>query len=118
MDISASSDIFIVMVLTNNTQLEAKFFKGLADKSRLSILETLLTEPRTVSEVVEQTGLSQPNVSMHLSCLLECGLVERTKDGREVIYEISDREVISIISSMRKLMKKTANKLENCERYQ
>ena len=43
--------------------LKAKLFRGFADSSRLSILETLRAGKRTVSDVVTATGLSQSNVS-------------------------------------------------------
>ena len=105
------------MITTNDIRIEAKFFKGLADKSRLSILETLLDEAKTVGEVVVQTGLSQPNVSMHLSCLLDCGLVRRTKEGREVTYAVSSSEVTDLINTMRRIIRQHASELEKCERY-
>ncbi|MDP9419669.1 MAG: metalloregulator ArsR/SmtB family transcription factor [Actinomycetota bacterium] len=65
-------------------------FKGLADRSRLSILEHLRSRPSRVSDVVDATGLTQPNVSAHLSCLWDCGLVARERKGREVHYRLID----------------------------
>ena len=62
--------------------LKAKFFRGLAEPSRLAILEALLDGPRTVSQIVVATGLSQPNASAHLGCLRDCGLVVREPRGR------------------------------------
>jgi DNA-binding transcriptional ArsR family regulator len=64
--------------------------KGLADRSRLSILEHLRLGPSRVSDVVDATGLTQPNVSAHLSCLWDCGLVARERKGREVHYRLVD----------------------------
>ena len=52
----------------------AKLFRGLADSSRLAILESLRSGALSVSEIVAVTGLSQPNASNHLRCLSECGL--------------------------------------------
>lgn len=66
----------------------AQLFHGFSDRSRLSIVEALLLDERRVSDVVAATGLTQPNVSMHLSCLWECGLVAREKRGREVYYRL------------------------------
>lgn len=68
--------------------LKAKLFRGLGDGSRLAILEVLRSGPANVSTVIERTGLSQPNASMHLACLWECGLVAREKRGREVFYRL------------------------------
>ncbi len=65
-------------------------FKGLADGSRLSILEHLRAGPSRVSDVVGATGLTQANVSAHLSCLWGCGLVARERKGREVHYRLID----------------------------
>jgi len=48
-------------------QAEAKLFKGFGDPSRLSILEAILDKPLTVSEIVTETKLSQPNASIHLA---------------------------------------------------
>ena len=71
-----------------NTDLDGsvQLLHGLSDRSRLAILQTLLPQERRVTDVVLQTGLSQPNVSQHLACLWGCGLVTREKRGREVFY--------------------------------
>ncbi len=68
--------------------VRAQLFHGFSDASRLSIVEALRDGERRVSDVVGATGLTQPNVSMHLACLWECGLVAREKRGREVFYRL------------------------------
>ena len=73
----------------------AKLFRGLGDTSRLRALAALRDGPLRVGDVVARTGLSQPNASMHLKCLGECGLVTWTRDGRFVHYEIADKRVIT-----------------------
>lgn len=73
------------LAIDPSLELQRKLFHGLSDLSRLAILRALERE-RRVSEVVELTGLSQPNVSKHLACLWGCGLVSREKRGREVYY--------------------------------
>ncbi len=70
------------------TPLQAQLLHGLSDSSRLRILEELREDERRVSDLVEASGLSQPNVSKHLSCLWGCGLVAREKRGREVHYRL------------------------------
>lgn len=61
----------------NPLQVKAKLFRGFADLSRLSILEALRDGPRTVSQIVAESGMSQPSASVHLDCLWCCGLVDR-----------------------------------------
>ena len=71
-------------------RLRRQLFHGLSDRSRLEILTALGDGERGVSEVVAETGLSQPNVSKHLACLWGCGLVAREKRGRQVTYRLVD----------------------------
>lgn len=75
---------------THPIQLQAQLLHGLSDQSRLRILEELSEDEKRVSDLVEATGLSQPNVSKHLTCLWGCGLVAREKRGREVHYWLID----------------------------
>ncbi len=102
---------------TKQLALEAKFFKGLADKSRLSILETLTNEERTVSDIVKQTGLSQPNVSAHLACLMECGFIQRQRDGQRMLYRISSDQVSQLLKLMRDIVSSHSEELYACTRY-
>jgi ArsR family transcriptional regulator, cadmium/lead-responsive transcriptional repressor len=71
-----------------STDLRLTLFRGLADRSRLLILEQLAEREQRVSDLVEATELSQPNVSAHLACLWECGLVARERRGREIHYRL------------------------------
>lgn len=98
-------------------QVEAKLFKGFGDPSRLSILETLSEKPLTVSEIVEETELSQSNVSMHLACLLDCGLVQNKKEGRNSYYQLSGDEVKEVIKIAQKIISAHSKELFECTRY-
>lgn len=98
-------------------QLEAKLFKGLGDQSRLMILESIVDGEKTVSQIVEETKLSQPNTSAHLACLLECGLIRKEKRGREVFYEVSSKEVSEILKYARKILKKHSKEIYMCTHY-
>ncbi len=98
-------------------QLEAKLFKGFGDSSRLAILEVIAEKPITVSEIVEETELSQPNVSMHLACLLDCGLVQKRKEGRNIYYQLSGDEVKEVIKTAKKIISAHSKELFECTRY-
>ena len=82
----------------NPIEPQAKLFHGFADPSRLAILEALRDGPRTVGEVVAATGLSQPNVSNHLACLRDCGLVNSRPAGRYAFYQLSDPRIDRLLS--------------------
>jgi len=98
-------------------ELRAKLFRGFADASRLSILEALQNGPQTVSAVVEATGLSQSNVSNHLSCLRDCGLVIGVQQGRYVRYALSDQRVAQLLGLADELLAEVAKGVYECTRY-
>lgn len=97
--------------------LRAKLFRGLADPSRLAILEALRAGPRSVTEVVRATGLTQPNVSNHLACLRDCGLVSREPRGRFVYYRLSDPRVGELLGLAEELLADVARGVYECVRY-
>ena len=96
----------------------AKLFRGLGDPSRLTILEALREGRRNVGGIVGQTGLSQSNVSNHLACLLDCGLVTREQDGRFVYYALSDARVAELLETVEGLLKDVARGVHACRRYE
>ena len=98
--------------------LKAKLFRGFADPSRLSILEALRQEARSVSQIVEMTGLSQPNASNHLACLLDCGLVEREQRGRFVFYQLADWRIGDLLATGDQILTDVAKGVYVCPRYE
>jgi DNA-binding transcriptional ArsR family regulator len=108
------------MFLPGTTELlaiRAKLFRGFADSSRLAILEALRDGNCTVSEVVELTGLSQSNVSNHLACLRDCGLVTAEQRGRFVIYQLSDERVDQLLRLSDELLVTVAQGIYQCTHY-
>ena len=97
--------------------LKAKLLRGFSDPSRLSILEVLRQGPRTVSEIVETTNLSQPNASNHLGCLRDCGLVVAEQEGRYVTYRLSDDRVGELLVLAEALLADVARGVYECTRY-
>jgi DNA-binding transcriptional ArsR family regulator len=97
--------------------LKAKLFRGFGDPSRLSLLEALRAGPLTVGELVAATRLSQSNVSNHLACLRDCGLVSAEPEGRRIIYRLSDDRVDDLMAAAEGLLADVAHGLVNCSRY-
>lgn len=104
---------------TQRTKLElsAKLFRGFADPSRLSILEALRVGERCVSELIEATGLTQSNVSGHLSCLRDCGLVTSRQEGRFVYYRLADAEVSLMLTGADAILSRLADRIAACVNY-
>lgn len=98
-------------------ELKAKLLRGVSDVSRLSILEVLRGGPRSVGEIVESTGLGQPNVSNHLACLRDCGLVVRERRGRHAFYGLSDPRVEGLLRGVEDLLGEVGEGVAVCPRY-
>lgn len=71
-------------------ELVARRFHYLGEPFRLRILQSLSHSEKTVSQMVEELGASQSNVSKHLQLLLEGGLVSRRKSGITANYSIAN----------------------------
>lgn len=77
-------------------ELVAERFKALGEPTRLRILNALRAGEKTVSELMEETGLGQANVSKHLQMLHSLGFVERRKEGLYVYYRLADESVFQL----------------------
>ena len=64
-------------------------FNAVAEPRRREILDLLAAGERPVSDVVESTGLAQPQVSKHLRVLKEVGLVTARRSGRRRLYRVN-----------------------------
>jgi len=76
--------------------LIAARFKVLAEPLRLAILNALHAGERTVSDLAEAVGTSQPNVSKHLRLLEGAGMVARRQEGTSVHCRIADTTVLRL----------------------
>jgi DNA-binding transcriptional ArsR family regulator len=110
--------------LINNTSiqlqrlsLKAKLFRGLGDSTRLSIIESLREGEKSASEIVEETSQSQSNISNHLSCLLDCGLVKNRRQGKNIFYKLSDKKVSKLLEESDDILSEIANGIYACVHY-
>jgi DNA-binding transcriptional ArsR family regulator len=97
--------------------LKAKLFRGLADSTRLSILECLREGEKTTSQIVTETGQSQSNISNHLSCLLDCGLVKNRRQGRNIFYSLGDKKVSKLLEESDAILSEIAHGIYACVNY-
>lgn len=81
-------------------ELVADRFKVLADQARLRILSVLRDGEQSVTDIVDRTGLSQANVSKHLSLLHHVGFVRRRKEGLYTYYALADKDVFRLCDVM------------------
>lgn len=104
------------MVVPDGNQLLAKLFRGFAEPARLALLVALVERPRTVTELVDITAFGQPNVSAHLACLKDCGLVQSQREGRYVRYSITDARVARLLTLGQEALAGIAQHIYDCTR--
>lgn len=93
---------------------EAKFFHALSDPTRLAILRALARGPMKVVELGRLTGRAQPNVSAHLACLRDCGLVRGHHEGRETLYSLAEPEMLEILKHSDRVVERHGAKICSC----
>lgn len=74
--------------------------RAVADSTRLKILLMLEAKARTVGEIVDFFELSQPTITRHLQTLATAGLVQRTRKGQKVQYELAVEKVQMMCSDL------------------
>ena len=97
--------------------LKAKLFRGLGDSTRLFILEALREGEKTTTEIVNETGQGQSNVSNHLACLLDCGLVQNRRQGKNIFYRISNKKVSKLLEESDAILSDIARGIYECVNY-
>lgn len=101
-------------IRTDDPEVVARFFHGLADSNRVKILLFLLEGPKTTGEIVQHLGRRQPSVSAHLTCLRFCGFVEARREGRNVVYELIDPRVRKLLELGERMLEENAERIMAC----
>lgn len=63
--------------------------KALADPTRREILNLLKDGKRSAGDIAEQFDISAAAVSRHLSVLKDADLIEDTREGKYIYYELN-----------------------------
>jgi DNA-binding transcriptional ArsR family regulator len=95
--------------------LLAKYFRGLGDPTRLTILRLLQQEGELAAgEIVERLGLPQATVSTHLGCLRWCGFVVTRRRQRSILYRMAEARVMELITLADGLLDDNEDHVRSC----
>ena len=83
--------------------------KALSDPTRRKILELLKKGPLSAGEIVEHFEMTGATLSHHLSMLKKAGLVDDSKKGTFVYYEINTSVMEDILTWVSGFMGGTDN---------
>src|SRR3954452_3670107 len=92
-------------------------YAALAEPSRRRILDLLRVRERSVNELVDSVGLSQPGVSKHLKVLREAGLVAVRPDGRQRLYGLRPQPLAEVDAWLEPYRAFWAGRLDALERH-
>jgi len=81
----------------------AELAKALASPNRIEIIELLGQGERSVEAIAERLGLSVANTSQHLRLMQRCGALTSRRNGKRVLYALSDPGVVELMSSLSRL---------------
>ncbi|MVX60565.1 metalloregulator ArsR/SmtB family transcription factor [Enterorhabdus mucosicola] len=76
----------------------ADLFKAFSDTTRIKILFALMGGPLSVTDITEAVGCTQSAVSHQLRTLKQARLVKAARDGKNVIYSLSDDHVFTMLA--------------------
>jgi len=88
--------------MTFQPEVAERLFKVLGDVNRLRILQAIGDKERSVSEVMERTGLAQTLVSFHLRVLREAGVLTTERRGPFVYYRLVDPSLLNLLEACAK----------------
>ena len=74
--------------------------RAIADPTRSRLLLMLLDRPAYPAELARDLELTRSNVSNHLACLRDCGIVVAKPEGRQTRYEIADPHLAQALTAL------------------
>lgn len=68
--------------------------QALANGNRVELIEILAQGERSVDVLAKLSGLRLTNVSQHLQLLRRAGLIVARRSGKQILYQLADRDVV------------------------
>ncbi len=84
--------------------LKAEFFKTLGHPARIRILELLAEGEHSVTELMPELGLESSHLSQQLAVLRRAGMVTARKQGNNVIYSMTSKDMAELLLVARKVL--------------
>jgi DNA-binding transcriptional ArsR family regulator len=79
----------------------SELLKHLANPNRLAILCFLMEQESSVGTLEDELGIRQPTLSQQLGELREAGLIEGRREGKSILYQVTDIRVARLIGMLR-----------------
>src|SRR3974377_1991925 len=83
-------------------QFKSEIVQGLANPTRIAIVELLRDGELSAGKLIEKLGIEQANASQHLAVLRAKQIVAHRKVGNQVYYSIRDHALIEVLDILRR----------------
>jgi len=91
-------------------RMQANVCKTMANPVRMEIIYALKEGEKTVTELVEITGLAKSNVSQHLSVLKGADMLASRREGVNIYYSIANPKIVEACRLMREVLMEQVKK--------
>jgi ArsR family transcriptional regulator, virulence genes transcriptional regulator len=91
-------------------KLHSEICKTLANPLRLKIINVLEDKERAAGYLLETIEISKANLSKHMGILIQKGVVQARKQGKNVFYRLTDERITRACTLMREVMIKNLEK--------
>jgi DNA-binding transcriptional ArsR family regulator len=85
-------------------EMQCQICKAMAHPARLEIVELLHQREMSAAAMIEALETSKANLSKNMALLMQAGIVDATRDGRQVSYRLSHPEIHEACVIMRSLL--------------
>jgi DNA-binding transcriptional ArsR family regulator len=85
-------------------EMQCQICKAMAHPARLEIVELLYRQEMSAAALLQALGTSKANLSKHMALLMQAGIVDATRDGRQVSYRLSHPQIHEACVIMRSIL--------------
>ncbi len=85
-------------------KIHAEMCKVFSNPTRLEILDLLRNGKMSVTELIKKTGLSQVNISQHLSIMKSKGIVSSNREDKNIYYKLLSPKIINAFDIIKELL--------------
>ena len=89
-----------MLTIASRLDVMNRLGRAMADPTRSRIMMTLLDGPSYPAVLSRDLDLTRSNVSNHLTCLRDCGIIVAEPEGRKTRYEIADPHLATALNAL------------------
>ena len=85
-------------------EMQCQICKAMGHPMRLEIVDLLNARSMPASELIATLETSKANLSKHMNQLIQAGIVEPNRDGRQISYRLKHPEIHKACTIMRSIL--------------